>query len=150
MRRLTCKEPEHFPAFGCAGDHSCTGNIVLEVPERRQNQLDARKDVFMAIVLKVDSNLLTETADDMGQRLDVIRSQFDSIEEEVGRMGNYWEGDAYEFHQEQFASLKAMMDETINRLQNHPVNLLQMAGLYTETESSVETVTQSLLADVIV
>ncbi|MCD7744502.1 MAG: WXG100 family type VII secretion target [Lachnospiraceae bacterium] len=104
----------------------------------------------MAIVLKVDPKVLSEMADDMGQRLGVIRSQFDSVEESVGQMGAYWEGEAYEFHQSQYAALKAAMDEAVNRLRNHPVNLLQMAGLYDRTESDAEMAAQSLLTDVII
>ena len=46
--------------------------------------------------------------------------------------------------------MKDDIAEVIKRLKDHPVNLLKMAGIYTETEAVLTEVSQSLVADVIV
>jgi WXG100 family type VII secretion target len=104
----------------------------------------------MAIILKVTPEVLTRMAEDIEKQISDIQNQFSSIDTEVCKTRSYWEGDASEKHKAQYDSLKKEMDEAVKRLKSQPVNLLKMAGLYTETESQQKEVAQSLSADVIV
>lgn len=104
----------------------------------------------MGIVLKVTPEVLTRMADDIEKQISDIQNQFDSVDTEINKTRSYWEGDASDTHKAQYDSLKDEISEAVTRLKSQPVNLLKMAGLYEETESSAEEAAQSLSADVIV
>ncbi|MCD7884785.1 MAG: WXG100 family type VII secretion target [Lachnospiraceae bacterium] len=104
----------------------------------------------MAIVLKVEPNTLVRMAEDIESQLTDVQTQFSEVESAINATRSYWEGDASDAHKSQYDSLKDEISETIARLKNHPTNLLKMAGLYTETESELEALAESLAADVIV
>lgn len=104
----------------------------------------------MGIVLKVTPDVLVSMADDIERQIQDIQNQFSSIDADINQTRSYWEGEASDTHKSQYDSMKGDIDEAVKRLKNHPVNLLQMAGLYRENESNLESVAQSLSADVIV
>ena len=104
----------------------------------------------MAIVLKVTPEVLTRMASDIEKQVHDISNQFNMIESDISRTRSFWEGEASDTHKSQYDSLKDDINEAVKRLGSNPVNLLQMAGLYTETETQVEAVSQSLSSDVIV
>ena len=104
----------------------------------------------MGIVLKVTPDVLTKMADDIDSQIQDIQAQFDLIDTEIRRTGSCWEGDASDAHRSKYDALKDEIYEALNHLKNHPVNLLQMAGLYEKTESDLQEAAQSLQEDVIV
>ncbi len=104
----------------------------------------------MAIILKVTPESLSKMADEIESQLSDIQNQFTEVESEIHKTRAFWEGDASDGHQTQYESLKDEIGESISRLKNHPVNLLRMAGLYTETELAAKETSQILSADVIV
>lgn len=104
----------------------------------------------MGIVLKVTPDVLTRMADDIEKQIQDVENQFNSIETDIDRTRSYWEGDASDTHKAQYDSLKEEINESVKRLKSNPKNLMQMAGLYSQTESELEAVAQSLQADVIV
>lgn len=104
----------------------------------------------MGIVLKVTPEVLTKMAEELQKQIDDIKLQFDVIDTEINRTRSFWEGDASDTHKNQYDALKDGIEESVRRLKNHPVNLLEMAGVYKETEAEAAAVTQSLLTDVIV
>lgn len=104
----------------------------------------------MGITLKVTPEVLTRMAEDIGKEIDDIQKQFDSIDSEVARTLVYWEGAASDSHKKQYDALKDDINTAIRRLREQPEDLLQMAGLYSKTESELEAVAQTLSADVIV
>jgi WXG100 family type VII secretion target len=104
----------------------------------------------MGIVLKVTPEVLTNMANDIEQQIQNIENQFNLIEEEINQTRTYWEGDGSDIHKSQYDSKKDEIREAFSRLKNNPSNLLRMAGLYQETESSLEAVAQMLSADVII
>lgn len=104
----------------------------------------------MAIVLKVTPEVLTQMAQDIESRIGNIKNQFAEIDNDITRTLTYWEGDASEVHKKQYDAMKGDIETSVKRLGEQPADLLQMAGIYTKTESELETVVQSLSADVIV
>lgn len=104
----------------------------------------------MGIVLKVTPEVLTRTANDIEKKIDDIQRQFRSIEEEINHTRSFWEGEASDAHKAQYEAIKNEISESVNRLKKNPTNLLQMAGLYTETETNLTAVSQALSDDVIV
>lgn len=104
----------------------------------------------MAIVLKVTPEVLTRMAGDIEKKIDNIKNQFTQIDSDITRTRAYWEGDASEVHQKQYDAIKNDIDTSLKRLREQPKDLLEMAGIYTKTESELEAVAQTLSADVIV
>lgn len=104
----------------------------------------------MGIRLKVTPEVLTKMAGDIERQISDIQNQFRSIGADINQTRSYWEGDASDAHKSQYDSLKDEIDEAVMRLKNNPRNLLQMAGLYTDTENDLEAAAQSLSKDVIV
>ena len=104
----------------------------------------------MAIILKVTPEVLTRMAGDIEKQIQDISNQFNMIESDISQTRSYWEGEASDTHKSQYDSLKDDINEAVKRLRSNPVNLLQMAGLYTETETQMEAAAQSLSSDVIV
>lgn len=104
----------------------------------------------MGIRLKVTPEVLIKTVSDIETQISDIEAQFGGIGEDISRTRSYWEGEASDMHKSQYDSMKEDVSEAIKNLKSNPKNLLQMAGLYTETEQQVEEVAQSLQADVIV
>ena len=104
----------------------------------------------MGIKLKVTPEVLKSMSREIEKQIEDISNQFSMIESDINGTRSFWEGDASDAHKNQYESLKDDIHEAVNRLKNHPVNLLQMAGLYTETETNIEAAAQSLSEDVIV
>lgn len=104
----------------------------------------------MAIVLKVTPEVLTRMAHDIESQINDIKNQFDSIDSDIAKTRSYWEGDASDTHKKQYDELKSDIDDSITRLKNQPRNLLQMAGLYSQTEQELTAIAQTLSADVII
>lgn len=104
----------------------------------------------MGIVLKVTPEILTRMAQDIEKEIDNIKKQFDGIDSDISRTLTYWEGDACDSHKKQYDAIKDDIATSINRLREQPKDLLEMAGIYTQTEAEQEAVAQTLSADVIV
>ncbi len=105
----------------------------------------------MGIVLKVTPEVLKRMAGEIEKEIGDISSQFSLIDADISRTRSYWEGEASDAHKSQYDGLKDEIHEAVSRLKSNPVNLLQMAGLYSETESDLQAVVQQTLSeDVIV
>lgn len=104
----------------------------------------------MAIVLKVTPEELNKAAGEIETQIKDIENQFAGVDTEISRTRSYWEGEASDSHKAQYDALKDEINEAVNRLKNHPVNLLRMAGIYQETETNVTEAAESLPQDVIV
>lgn len=105
----------------------------------------------MGIKLRVTPEVLERMAGEIEKEIRDISSQFSMIDTDISRTRSFWEGDASDLHKSQYDGLKEDIQEAVNRLKNHPVNLLQMAGLYSETETNIQRdVRQTLTEDVIV
>lgn len=104
----------------------------------------------MGIILKVAPEELVRMAGDIEKQIADVEKQFMAIETEISRTKGYWEGDASDAHKAQYDALKDDLNQAVKRMKEHPVNLLRMAELYTETEDSAEETAQSLPEDVIV
>lgn len=104
----------------------------------------------MGVVLKVTPETLVKMASDIGTQIEDMKRQFESIETDINQTKSYWEGEASDAHKNQYDSLKKEIDQAVHQLENHPVNLLKMAGLYRETEQKLTETSQYLSENVII
>lgn len=103
----------------------------------------------MGIKLKVTPETLIKAADSIERQIQDIERQFSSIESDIGRTRSFWEGEASDEHKARFDAMKDEIAECLARLGSSPKSLLQISGVYRDTESDLETSAQVLLDNVI-
>ena len=62
---------------------------------------------------------------------------------------HYWEGDAADCRRRLFEESRQEMESVFQRLKNHPLNILKMAGIYDDAEEKSVQMTASLPDDAI-
>lgn len=100
-------------------------------------------------VLKVNTQELETKADAASQKITNMAAAFESMKSAVDRMQQYWQGEASDLHHKAYAEKEEMIDVMIKRLQEHPTDLLKMAGVYRETEQTNTDASAPLLDNVI-
>ncbi len=99
--------------------------------------------------LKVKPEELEAKADVIDGLIKNIDSTFKKIRTEVNGTKSYWKGEASGKHYKMFDDNKEEIQEVINRLKEHPRELLEMAGIYKEAEKANVQLAQTLEADII-
>ena len=93
---------------------------------------------------RVTPSVLEEKAGEFSDIVSEIETQFGQIEEISARTNGYWRGEAGDKNREGFASYKDDIKAMLARLKEHPMNLLQMAGLYSNVENDALDANQKL------
>ena len=102
------------------------------------------------MTLKVTPEVLKTKAEEVENDIRALETHFNSIQEIVARSSGYWVGTAGDKARKEFDSQKEDTTTVIKRFQNHPRNLLVMAGVYEQSEQSLTIQNQRLSTDVIV
>lgn len=102
------------------------------------------------MTLKVKPEVLKAKAAEVEKDIKLLEKQFNSIQEIVARSKGYWIGTAGDKARKEFDSQKEDTTIVIKRFQEHPKNLLVMAGIYEQSEESVVFENQRLSADGII
>ena len=104
----------------------------------------------MGITLKVKPQELKSKANS-------ISSSISSVEKELNNIGNvilgkkkYWEGDASNQHQKYYSTIQEDIPNVLNRLKEHPKELLVMADIYDDAEETNEQLANTLPVNIIV
>ena len=104
----------------------------------------------MGITLKVKPQELKNKANS-------ISSSISSVEKELNNIGNvilgtkkYWEGDASDQHQKYYSTIQEDIPNVLNRLKEHPKELLVMADIYDDAEETNEQLANTLPVNIIV
>lgn len=79
-----------------------------------------------------------------------IEKQFDRIEDLSKKTRGYWRGEAGEKDRDGYASYRDDIKFVVKRLEEHPVDLLKMAGIYKQAEQTVTQSSKKLKVDQIV
>ena len=103
----------------------------------------------MDIRLRVSTEVLIEKADGIQSSTEKIRSMWEQLAEIVRSSTAYWEGSSSERHQAYLDLVKEDVDHILRRMKEHPSDLLKMAGIYEEAETSVTEMVSPLKSDVI-
>jgi len=102
------------------------------------------------IVLRVTPEVLQQKSDEFTGIIKEIKAHFDRVEGIAGKTSTYWHGDAGTRDRESYASYKDDIQFIIRRLEEHPTDLLTMAGIYRKTEQEVAAVNAQLKTNEIV
>lgn len=102
------------------------------------------------LVLRVTPETLEKKAAEFTGIINEIKGHFDQIEAVSARTKGYWLGAAGDKDRAGYASYKDDINYIIHRLQEHPTDLLSMAGIYREAERDVAGKNAALKTDQIV
>lgn len=102
------------------------------------------------IVLRVTPEELRTQSDEIAGIVKEIKSHFDRIESVAAKTKGYWQGDAGDRDRESYVSYQDDINFLIHRLEEHPRDLLTIAGIYTETEKAVASTNARLKTNEIV
>lgn len=103
----------------------------------------------MAIQLKVTPEQLRATAGTVSTLLRTLQGDFDALQQKVDRTRYYWTGEAGNHYRTHFAARKQDTQSILSRLAQYPPDLLQMAGIYADTEEHLEESFAGLRSDFI-
>lgn len=102
------------------------------------------------MVLRVTPETLEKKADEFTSIINEIKGHFDQIGAVSTRTRGYWLGEAGDKDRAGYASYKDDINYIIRRLQEHPTDLLSMAGIYREAERDATSKNAALKTDQIV
>lgn len=102
------------------------------------------------IILRVTPEILERKADEFTGIIQEIKGHFDKIQRIAAKTKGYWQGEAGEQDRIGYASYQDDIDFVLRRLQEHPTDLLSMAGIYREAERDVASTNAALKTDQIV
>ena len=101
------------------------------------------------IVLKVSPEEMKKKAGKIQSQLNTIKKDWNRIDEIMQKTRSYWEGDASVKHKNHKSMLEDDLSYVLKRLQEHPEDLLKMAGIYEQSTENAKKIANSLPKDVI-
>ena len=104
----------------------------------------------MDFSLKVTPEVLEKWADDCWQTIARIERHFNAIEEIAARTRGYWIGEAGDRDRACYDSFKDDIACLLDRLDEHPGDLLKMAGIYKMSNRKALETANQLKTDLIV
>lgn len=100
--------------------------------------------------LRVTPETLERKAEEFRTVVREIQSHFDRIQSTSLKTKGYWQGDAGNRDRESFASYQDDISFIMRRLEEHPTDLLSMAGIYRSAEADVVSTNMKLKTNEIV
>ena len=102
------------------------------------------------MVLRVTPETLARQASEFTDIVRDIQQRFDKIATISSKTKGYWQGEAGDQDRTGYASYQDDIAFILRRLQEHPTDLLSMAGIYREAERDVASTNAALKTDQIV
>ena len=104
----------------------------------------------MDITLRVKPEALRTKSAEFTRIIDDIEKRFQRIMDISGKTRGYWIGAAGDKDRQGYSSYQTDISFIMKRLREHPVDLLQQAGIYEEAERKAATRNAALKTDTIV
>lgn len=101
------------------------------------------------IQLKVTPEVLQSKAGTVEQLIKTISNNFQNLADVMQRTDGYWIGSAGDKYRNLYKAEKEEISNMMRRLGEHPRDLLTMAGVYREAETSNTGTAQSMPTNVI-
>lgn len=102
------------------------------------------------LVLRVTPERLKEKAEEFRSVVRDLEKRFARLQSISAKTKGYWHGEAGDCDRSGYASYEADIKFIIQRLYEHPADLLSMAGIYQEAERDVSNINSKLKTDQIV
>lgn len=104
----------------------------------------------MDITLRVKPEALRTKSAEFTRIIDDIEKRFQRIMDISGKTRGYWIGEAGDKDRQGYSSYQTDISFVMKRLREHPVDLLQQAGIYEEAERKAASRNAALKTDTIV
>lgn len=104
----------------------------------------------MGMVLRVTPETLEKKAEEFSTVVTDIRTRFEQVQLRSSKTKGYWKGEAGERDRESYGSYKDDIRFILKRLEEHPRDLLEMAGIYRAAERDAAQINAQLKTDEIV
>lgn len=102
-----------------------------------------------AVELKVTPEQLIEKSEVVKNQIRSVRNHFDQLQTLVNKSQGYWIGDAGDLYRKTYKDQEDNVERILNRLAEHPMDLIAIARNYTDMEAQVDQIIQSLPGDVL-
>ncbi len=99
--------------------------------------------------LRVSTDVLKSKADEIKGQIQAIETNWKQLCSIVERSAGYWEGEAGDYHRKMLKDNEEDVQKIIRRLNEHPVDLLKMAGIYEKAEVAAKALANTLSDHVI-
>ena len=77
-----------------------------------------------------------------------LRKVIGELQKTMGNTNGYWKGEAGDLHRANLADHEADIMDALARVDSYPTDVLQMAGIYVDAESTNQQVVAQLTTDV--
>ena len=101
------------------------------------------------VTIRVEPERLKTQADEVSRRIIQMKRLFGELERVIGNTRSYWIGEAGNRHRQAYTERKDELETMFTRLEEHPRDLLQISGNYTQAENEIESMVSALETDVI-
>ena len=98
-------------------------------------------------ILKVTPEELISRAAEVKSLGEKMKGDFAELEQLVEKTRGYWIGEAGELHRQRYTEQKDDIQRMLNRLMEHPDDLLLISGNYSQAESTNVETAQALPND---
>lgn len=88
----------------------------------------------MSITLRVRPDILKNKAAEIETDIKALENEFNNIQDIITRTTGYWQGIAGDKARTRFHSQKDDIQKVLIRFKEYPADLLEMAGVYEQTE----------------
>ena len=95
-------------------------------------------------VIKTEPAVLKNQALEVERLAEIINNAFIQARSAIDETQLHWIGDAGDLHRELYRKRIGEIDEALQRLRDHPVNLMIIAGVYEDAEKDNESDANSL------
>ena len=100
--------------------------------------------------LRVTPEILTSKSNEAAQKVNSMRRRMDELRATIDKTKGYWIGEAADLHRQLYYSLEEDTKEILDRLAEHPVDLVAIAQKYSDVELKIQEMVQELPSDVII
>lgn len=104
----------------------------------------AEKNLFSFGVVKVEPNELKSKAEEVYNNIKTYENAMNNISDFIKSSRNYWVGDAGELLRQVFSYEEQEIDCVIEQFKDYPKQLLEYAGIYSETIKNAEETVSSI------
>ena len=101
------------------------------------------------IQLKVSPDALRTKAQEISGQIQTIENNWNRIYDLIQNSKSYWQGEASDYHRKYLKDNNEEIKKLLKRLNEHPVDLQKMAGVYIEAENQAVQLASALPDDVI-
>ncbi len=86
------------------------------------------------VTIEASSEVLTQKASEVNASISSVEKRIEEIKNLVGHTKYYWIGIAGDHHRQIYSDQEEDIRLVLQRLKEHPTDLLQIAGIYGKTE----------------